>query len=34
LHQALAQHGITQEFDALFADWVAANYANQPNALG
>ena len=34
LHQALAQHGITQEFDALFADWVVANYANQPNALG
>jgi immune inhibitor A len=34
LQQAFALHGITQEFDALFADWVVANYANQPDALG
>jgi len=34
LQQALAQQGITQDFDTLFADWVVANYANQPSALG
>jgi len=34
LQQAFAQQGILQEFDALFADWVVANYANQPKALG
>jgi hypothetical protein len=34
VQQALAQRGIPQEFDALFADWVVANYTNQPNALG
>ena len=30
IQQALAQRGSTQEFDILFADWVVANYANQP----
>ena len=30
IQQALAQRGSTQEFDTLFADWVVANYANQP----
>ncbi len=34
LQQAFAQRGIPQAFDALFADWVVANYANQPTALG
>lgn len=33
LQQAFAQLGIAQDFDALFADWVIANYANQPDAL-
>lgn len=34
VQQALAQQRITLEFDALFADWVVANYANQPGTLG
>jgi immune inhibitor A len=34
IQQALVQRGIPEEFDALFADWVVANYANQPTALG
>lgn len=34
LEAAFAKNGIDQAFDALFADWVVANYANQPEALG
>ncbi len=32
--EALSAIGHPQNFDALFADWVVANYANQPDALG
>lgn len=31
---ALDAQGAGVEFDALFADWIIANYANQPDALG
>lgn len=31
---AVSTMGRPQDFDALFADWVIANYANQPDALG
>ncbi len=31
---ALSQIGHPQNFDSLFAEWVVANYANQPDALG
>jgi len=31
---ALAASGQSPDFNALFADWVVANYANQPDALG
>jgi immune inhibitor A len=33
IQQALAAHGEESNFDLLFADWVVANFANQPDAL-
>ena len=30
----LREAGLPQNFDSLFADWVVANYADDPNALG
>ncbi|CAN5689584.1 immune inhibitor A [soil metagenome] len=32
--EALSQVGHPQNFDSLFAEWVVANYANQPAGLG
>jgi len=34
INAALAEAGQTEDFDAVFADWVVANYVNDPNALG
>src|SRR5690606_19333368 len=33
INAALAAHGYDTDFDAIFADWVVANFADQPGAI-